>query len=70
MREPKKMYYAYNFLSNVYFSRLKRTYQPALDRTNEVTIMKCKDEIAKLRNTEISHAELAFTKEYNMGIER
>lgn len=35
-----------------------------------MTITKCKEEIAKLRNTEINLAELAFTKEYNMGIER
>lgn len=26
MREPKKMYYAYNFLSNVYFPKFKRTF--------------------------------------------
>ena len=70
MREPKRMFYAYNYLGNVYFPKFKRTFQPSLDRANEVTIAKCKEEIAKLRNTEINLAELAFTKEYNMGIEK
>lgn len=68
MREGKKMYYSYNYLSNVYFSKIRKTFQPSLDRSNEVTIAKCKEEINKLKNSDIDYVELAFTKQYNMGI--
>ena len=50
MREPKKMFYAYNYLSGFINNMSTRQGMSPYDKASEPLIIKCNEEIAKLRN--------------------
>ena len=66
MREPKKLFYSYNYLSKYLHSTSKVAGGIQYDKSSEPLIFRCNDEIARLRNIEINLEELAYTKDYNI----
>lgn len=67
LREPKKLFYAYNFISK-YLTYGKKKNKFLKDSALKPMINRCLEEIARLRNVDVDLKSLPYSRKYQMGI--